>query len=242
MPTPDWDTLEPTDGTPGNAYEYGIDVFMGAAWINIPDITALNPTFSAKTRNRSSYATKGKTRTNTYARDLNLAFNIEVVRDAAGLYQDELQYMLDKAALLNEDNRVVLRVFDTLGADWAWEGEFNIEAGRPSTGDEDAGWFSIAATGYGGAVKVPNPVNDGADPGIVSALPSGAAATAALFLEGINFTGATGVTIGGTAGTGLTVIDDRHIRVIVPAGAAGSAPIVVTTPDGPSLPLPYTRA
>lgn len=245
MPTTDWDTLQPTDGTPGNAYEYGIDVFIGAAWVNVPDITAVNPAFAPKTRNRSSYAAKGKARPNTYARDMTLSFNVEVVRNGAGSYQNELQYLLDKSVMLGKDNQVRFRVFDVEGADWAHEGVFNLEQGRPSTGDEDAGWFSFTGSSVGGTTKIPNPVNAALLPQIAAAYPSGAAAGAAVFIEGLAFTGALasgGVKFGGVNATTVTVIDDKRIRAIVPAGAAGPAAITVVTPIGTSpVALPYTR-
>lgn len=240
MPTPDWDTLAPTDGTPGNAYELGLDVFMGATFVNIPDITALNPQPQPKTRARSSYATKGNPRPNTHRRGMNLSFNVEIVRDDAGQYQDELNYLLAKAQLLNEDNRVIARVFDTLGAQFAFEGEFAVEFSRPSTGDEDAGWFGFTLTGYGEAVMIENPVNDAAVPGIISATPAGQSVGEEVIVYGFGFTGMTGVTVDGIAAVTPQFVDDRHIIVKIPVGAAGPAPIIVTTPDGPSAALSYT--
>jgi hypothetical protein len=241
MPTPNWDTLTPTDGTPGNAFELGIDVKIGESWPNIPDITAVNPTPSPQTRNRSSYAAKGRPVPTVFARGMGLSFNVEIVRDDAGQFQDELQYLLDKSALLGDDNIVTVRFFDTLGADYAYEAEWTIEHGRANTGDTDAGFFSFTLTATSDPQKITNPVNDDIEPQIASALPSGADATETVLVSGLAFTGATGVTIGGVAGTGLVVFDDRHLKFVVPAGAAGSAPIIVTTPDGPSVPLPYTR-
>jgi len=240
MPTSDWDTLEPTDGTPGNAYELGIDVLIGAAWVNVPDITAVNPTPAPKTRNRSSYAAKGKARPNTYARDYNLTFNVEIVRDNAEQYQEELQYLLDKAALFNEDNRITLRFFDTLGADYAYEGEFNIEHNRPNTGDEDAGWFGFSTTSYGGAERIPNPVNEALVPGIVSALPAGQSVGEEIVIHGVAFTGLTGVTIDGIAVVTPQLVDDRNIIAKIPVAAAGAAAIIVTTAEGASTAVNYT--
>lgn len=49
---------------------------------------------------------------------------------------------------------------------------------------------------------------------------------------GQNFTGATGVTFGGTAGTAFSVVDDEVIQVTTPAKAAGSYDLVVQHPDG----------
>lgn len=243
MPTADWDTLTPTDGTPGNAYEFGVDVYMGAAWVNIPDITALNPQPQAKTRNRSSYATKGKARPNTYARDMNLSFNVEIVRDDAEQYQDELAYLLTKAQLLNEDNNVRVRVFDTLGGQFAFEGLYSIEYNRPSTGDEDAGWFGFALSSIGGATLIENPVNDAIVPAVVGVTPDGAAVGDTVVIRGLAFTGATAISIDGVAAfTGATVIDDRTIAVEIPAGVSGPAPVIVTGPLGASAPFAYTAA
>lgn len=84
----------------------------------------------------------------------------------------------------------------------------------------------------------------GVNPGavtITNAAPPGAAATDTVTLTGTGFTGATGVTIGGTAGTSLTVVSGTSLTFVVPAGTAGSAPIVVTTPNGTSAPFAYTR-
>ncbi len=51
-------------------------------------------------------------------------------------------------------------------------------------------------------------------------------------ISGANFTGATGVTIGGIAATSVDVVSDISITCVTPAGAAGSASVLVTTPGG----------
>lgn len=241
MPTPDWDTLTPTDGTPGNAFELGLDVKIGAAWVNVPDITALNPQPQAQTRNRSTYAAKGKPLPTTFARGMQLSVNVEQVRDDAGQYQDELQYLLDKGWLLGQDNEVEIRVFDTLGADYAFQMMATVEISRPNTGDTDAGFWGFTLTATNDPTKIANPVNDDIEPQIVSATPSGVAATGKVLVTGLAFTGATGAHVGATAASSITVFDDRHAEIVVPAGSAGATYITVTTPDGTSAQLPYTR-
>lgn len=53
-------------------------------------------------------------------------------------------------------------------------------------------------------------------------------------ITGRYFSGTTGVTFGGTAGTALTVINDTTLRVTTPAKAAGAYPVAVTNGGGTS--------
>ncbi len=78
-------------------------------------------------------------------------------------------------------------------------------------------------------------------PTVVSALPSAQTASKPLQIKGVRFTGTTGVTVGGVAATNLTVVDDLTLLVTMPAGSAGSAPIIVTNATGPSSSFSYTR-
>jgi hypothetical protein len=54
----------------------------------------------------------------------------------------------------------------------------------------------------------------------------------AVTITGVNFTGATGVTIGGSAATSVVVVNDTTITCVTPAHAAGASDVVVTTPAG----------
>lgn len=60
----------------------------------------------------------------------------------------------------------------------------------------------------------------------------GTAGGTAVTLVGTNFTGATGVTFGGTAATSVVVVNDTHITLVTPAKTAGAKDVVVTTPAG----------
>ena len=54
-------------------------------------------------------------------------------------------------------------------------------------------------------------------------------------VTGLNFTGATGVSFGGTPATGVTVVNDTTITAIAPAHAAGIVDVTVASPNGPGL-------
>ena len=51
-------------------------------------------------------------------------------------------------------------------------------------------------------------------------------------ITGTTFTGASSVTFGGTAATSFSVVNATTITATVPAGAAGTASVIVTTPSG----------
>lgn len=78
-------------------------------------------------------------------------------------------------------------------------------------------------------------------PTISSALPSGQATGQTVNLVGTGFVGVTSVTVGGTAAN-YTIINTKNMDVVLPAGTAGSSPIVVTTGNGASNSQAYTRA
>ena len=80
-----------------------------------------------------------------------------------------------------------------------------------------------------------------AAPVVQSALPTAQGAGKAVVVTGARFTGTSGITIGGTAATSYSVISDSQLIAVLPAGAAGSAPIIVTNATGPSAAFPYTR-
>lgn len=97
------------------------------------------------------------------------------------------------------------------------------------------------ATVTGGQLWVRQYTAPTALPVITSALPSGAAAGALVTLTGSHFAGTTAATIGGVSVPTRTIVNDSTLVLLMPAGSAGSAPIIVTNATGASDAFPYTR-
>lgn len=240
-----WDAVVQTDGTPANSFEWLLDIFTtDDGVVTTADVTDLNPAFTKKTRSRETYAAKGADAALAYGQNLVITWNHEIVRDDNGLYQPELQDLVDAGKAVGQDNLRRLRVYDALGADYAFDGWFSIQVTRASTGWDDKGWFTITATQYRFLGWIDNPVLTGLVPVIEGASPEGAAVTEHVFIYGSGFTGVTGaasVKFGSTNATSYTVVDDHLIDAVVPAGSAGDTYIRVTSPVGVGADFAYTR-
>jgi len=239
-----WDAVVQTDGTPANSFEWLLKIFHTDGPTVTADITDLNPAFTNKTRNRETYAAKGVDAAIKYGSNLTITWNHEIVRDENGQYQDELQALIDASKANGQDNLIRLQVYDALGADYAFDGWFSIQVTRTSTGWDDKGWFQITATQNRFLGWIANPVLTGNIPLIASVLPTAVAEAGDVFIEGENFTGTTGVAsvkFGGVNATSYVVVSDSLIAAVMPAGDAGSAPVIVTNPVGPSEAEPYVR-
>lgn len=104
----------------------------------------------------------------------------------------------------------------------------SLDSGRGSVQK----WWSQ----FAGALTVPT---------IVSVLPSGAGAGAMVKIVGTKFlttSGVAGVKFGGTNAAAYSVDDDGTIYATLPAGSAGSAPVIVANTAGSSSAFGYTRA
>lgn len=98
---------------------------------------------------------------------------------------------------------------------------------------KSTGAVSVVATGPGGPATLTNAFTYFAPPFISSASPSAVPlAGSVVTISGTGMTGATGVTVGGTAGTAFRVISASQVSFTAPAKTAGSFDIVVTGPGG----------
>lgn len=158
---------------------------------------------------------------------------------------DPGQEILRRAARgMGTRNRVKVRVYEMEPAGprvEAYEG-YCLVTWSPDGGNMEAlDTVSFALVGQGKCAEIAHPEGVTGVPVIASVLPSGAAAGATVAIEGTRFTGTTGaagVKFGGVNATSYNVLSDTTILAVVPAGTAGSAPVVV----GASDPEPYIRA
>lgn len=111
-----------------------------------------------------------------------------------------------------------------------------IEGVPPYSGAQ--GNLATGATVTSGNVPHPAvpqpPAYPGNRPSVLGVLPNTAstAGGAAIVIQGLYFTGATQVTIGGTPVTTFNVTSSNDISLIAPAHAAGFVTVTVTTPYG----------
>jgi hypothetical protein len=103
--------------------------------------------------------------------------------------------------------------------------------------------FAVTSVTLGCTGK-PLLVETGVAPTITSALPSAVSVGNQVVITGVRFTGVTGaagVKINAINATSYTVLSDTQIVATMPAGTAGSAPIIVTNGTGASAGFAYTR-
>lgn len=157
----------------------------------------------------------------------------ELIESCEGQFGDEI--------------RLWVRVYDLDGGTRGWKYQAIVTIAATSTGVADLSQFTVTFDMDGDTVTRMSPsdistaIGAATDPVVTSALPSAASVGNLLTITGTNFTGTTGVTIGGVAATHFAVVSDSKIVATVPAGSAGSAPVIVTNGTGPSAAFPYTR-
>ena len=240
-----WDAIAAASGTPANSFEFLVDLFRAGSFRRFADVTNVAPAFTDKLRARQTYASKGVDKSNKYGSNLVVTFDMEAVRDVNGLYQADLQDLIDASKQNGALNRRRMRFYDALGADYAFDGDFSINVVRTNTGWDDAGFYTITATQYTFLGWIANPVLTGNLPLIDAVTPNTGVATAAtIYIEGEKFTGVTGaaaVKVGGTNATSYVFINDGLISAVVPAVSAGVQAVTVTTPVGTSAGFNITK-
>lgn len=239
-----YDTTVPTAGSVALAHQDIIRVKRNGVFENITgDVNNLLDTKTPVTVQREVYGTKGVQSSDIIGYNHVLTFSVEAVRDDTGaIAQPWLVELLKVSGRKGAANKLDAQLFDALDGNLpAIEGSFSVASVKGNTGYADKAVWNFTLTSDGIVDEIVSPVASGGEPVLESALPTDVAVGKNVVVRGYNLSGATSATIGGVEATSITVIDTNIIVLEVPAGAAGSAPIIVTNPVGASTALAYVR-
>ena len=251
----------PAGTTLGKSFEYGLDVNLGTYespnWQPVRRMSGYQPTYTPTTQDAQTYDDLGAQNSDVTGWSHAHAFNVQVNRSiTTGEYLPEVEAIRARTLPSAKGAAAVLDV--------RWY--HKPETGEPNPSDAGRGYvtvsytrqntgpngeievWSVSLTGKGPYEVIENPFAgwDVAAPSIstVTAAPPAtnpAASGEQVIITGVNFTGTTGVTIDSIAMDSFTAISSTTIVAVLPTDDAGTVDVVVTTPEGASAALAYTR-
>jgi hypothetical protein len=206
-------------------------------WVTVSGLTDFKPTINPTLQDDSDYENDGWASSEKTQQGWQIEATV-LLKEDAGLFNAGVEKMRLASDKFGDSSRVEVRWFDKDGKPEAYQGTALVTWERANTGVPDLDAAKVTLTGRGARVEIANPLiaDPLADPAVTSVAPNtGPAAGGTLVtISGINFTGATAVTFGGTAATSFRVISPSVISVVTPAKAAGAHDVLVTTPNGTS--------
>jgi IPT/TIG domain. len=226
------------------ARNIGVDVSTdNSTWLTIPGRTDNAPVFNPTKADSTDVDSNGfKSITVT---DMAWTVVIKYNRLSSGGTANPVQQMIEACeGQFGDAGELYVRWYETDGGTYARTGRAVVTIVRSKTSEPDLSEITATFDGDGASTVITNPYSPAVAPVILSASPSGVGAAGQVQITGQHFTGTvatTGVKIGGVNATSWLVLSDSTIVAVMPAGSAGSAPIVVTNATGPSNSLPYTR-
>lgn len=227
------------------ARRFKVDVSVdNTTWVPLKGLTDFNPQENATLQAANDYDSNGFESYEKTITGVKVAIKARRVLNA-GAFDPGQELARATWLQFGTSARLYMRFYDRNGATQAFSGQFLVDYQQSKTGVADIEEVGITFTADGIVSSITNPATAPAVPAIATATPSGAAAGALVTVTGAYFTGvtgATGVKIGGVNATNYTVISDSTIVFTVPAGSAGSAPIIVTNGAGASNSFAYTRS
>ncbi|MCZ7376549.1 phage tail tube protein [Micromonospora sp. WMMC250] len=206
-------------------------------WTTVTGLTDFKPTINPTLQDDSDYETDGWNSSEKTAQGWQVEATI-LLKEEAGLFNAAVEKMRLASDKFGDSSRVEVRWYDKQGKPEAYQGTAIVTWERANSGNTDLDAAKVTLTGRGARVEIANPlISDPlADPAVTAVAPNtGPAAGGTLVtITGINFTGATAVTFGGTAATSFRVISPSVISAVTPAKTAGVHDVLVTTPNGTS--------
>jgi hypothetical protein len=245
----------PAGTTLGKSYEYGIDInlntYADPSWQPIRRMLGYQPVDTPVTQDAQTYDDLGAPNSDTTSWGFGHSFNVQVHRSlTTGLFLPEVEALLARtkpsavAELATIDYRWYHKpAVGTPNPNDAGRGLATVSKTRQNTGPGgEIELFGFTLSGKGSYEEIANPFTGwGATAPLVAAVtPEGAAEGDLVTISGSGLLGATSVTIGGVEVEFLP-ISAATVVASVPAGVAGSTPVIVTTPGGASTAFSYTR-
>jgi hypothetical protein len=251
----------PAGAALGFSYEYGIDIDtawnpaspVAAVWQTLRRISAVAPGLTPVTASAQTYDDFGAPNDQKTSEAWTLAFSIQVNRLASGAYAPEVEQLktYTEPSAIGTLASAHVRWYDkpasgTANSGDAYEGYGTVSIERGNTDTSGVGTWNVTITGQGARTKIVNPFAGWAAvvPLLSTALPTAVAVGGLVTITGSGFSsvvGAAGVKFNAINATSYVVVDNTKIVAVMPAGTAGSAPVIVTSPAGASSPLAYTR-
>lgn len=221
------------------------DLTLASGWLQLNGIDDWSPQINPNMEETTAYDTTGWKTNEVTLQDWSATASL-FRRIVSSTYDPGQELVRATQGQFGTAARLGVRWYDKNGGPEAYSGVAIPELNRANTGVSNVEKWSItfACTDIPLNINITNPYNVATAPVITSVTPSGAAAGNAILIVGAYFTGTvptTGVKVGGVNATSWTVQNDGLITAVVPAGSAGSAPVVVTNATGASAAFPYTR-
>jgi hypothetical protein len=244
-----YETTVPSNGALALAHEKLIRMKTGGAFINITgDVNnlALNP--SEVNQTREVYGTKGLPSKQVTGHSYAPTFAVEVVRDpvtkqivgAQDWFVELYRAALSKGPANLKEFQLFTDAFDERMP--VLQGLFSVAVAELNTGHADKGGFTFTLTSDGPVPEITSPLAGTGVPIIETVSPAGQAPGDLVKVTGYHLGSLTAATIDGQTVLERLPIDDYTLALLVPSGVSGSAPVVLTNPQGASAAAPYTAA
>lgn len=248
----------PAGSTLGHSYEWGLDVDLAGlgldpSWQIVRRISDFQPAPTPITQDAQTYDDFGSANADKTGENYTISFTLLVNRSqTSGLYLPEAEAINARTEPDAKGDAAVLRFryyhkpeTGTPHPNQAYEGEATVAISRANiaaTGEVER--WNVTLTGKGPRRRIANPFagwGEAVVPVVQRATPTGAGEGDIVTITGTGFLEATQVQFGASNAGDFEVLGDATLVAVLPAGADGSAAIKVTTPDGESNALPYTR-
>lgn len=224
------------------AVDVTADLTLASGFVRLKGVNDFNPNINPNLEDASDYDTNGWASSEVTMQDWSADATV-FRRKAAGVYDAAQELIRSRVGQFDDAARIGVRWFDKTGGPEAYSGVALVTWKRSNTGVKNLEQATITFTGTDVPLNlnITNPYQATATPVVLAATPGGQAAGEAVAITGSGFTGATGVKFGATNAASFEIVNDQLVIAVLPAGTAGSAVVTVTTANGTSNALAYTR-